>query len=105
MAYYNYVCSLTVSIPTLCIYVCTVQLTAKFTTRVVFLRVYFEALVKTRMPHESDPIARVGLVHASLNFLDSIQQYFTCLIMKLTNRTLTPLNMQISTYSVCPNPP
>ena len=46
----------------------TVQFTAKFTTHVVFSRVWFEALAKTRVPHESEPIARVGLVHASQSF-------------------------------------
>ena len=46
----------------------TVQLMAKFKTLVVFSCVLFEALVKTRVPHVSEPIARVGLVHTSLRF-------------------------------------
>ena len=63
---------------------------------------------QTRVPHMSEPITRVGLVHASLNFIDCVQEYFTCLITKLTNRASTPLNTQISMYSVTyffPNPP
>ena len=34
--------------------ICTVQLTSKFTTRVVFSHVLFEALVKTRVTHTSE---------------------------------------------------
>ena len=45
-----------------------VWLMAKFTTRVVFSCVLFKALVKTRVPHASEPIAHVGIVHVSLRF-------------------------------------
>ena len=40
---------------------------SKFTTRVVFSHVLFEALIKARVPHMSEQIARKGLVHASLD--------------------------------------
>ena len=40
---------------------------SKFTTCVVFSRVLFKALIKTRVPHVSEQIAREGLVHASLD--------------------------------------
>ena len=43
-----------------------VQHMAKFTSRVVFLRVQFKKLAKTRVPHWSEQIACVGPVHASL---------------------------------------
>ena len=46
----------------------TAQLTAKFTTCVVISCVLFEALAKTCVPHVSEPISHVGLVHASLRF-------------------------------------
>ena len=45
-----------------------VQLKAKFTPCVVFSHAQFEALVKTCVPRASEPITRVGLVHASLRF-------------------------------------
>ena len=59
----------------LCTYLCVsvlapeahiVQLTAKFTTHVVFSHVLFEAPVNTHEPHSSEPIAHVGLVHTNL---------------------------------------
>ena len=43
------------------------QLTSKFTNRVVFSCVLFKALIKPRVPHMSEQIAREGLVHASLD--------------------------------------
>ena len=43
----------------------TVQLTSKFT--VVFSRVIFEGLIKSRVPHASERIACEGLVHTSLD--------------------------------------
>ena len=59
--------------------VTTVQLTAKFTTRVVFSYVLFEASVKTHVLHVSEPIARVGLVNMSL---ECVREYFMCLNTK-----------------------
>ena len=40
---------------------------SKFTTHVVFSRVVFKVIVKTRMSRVSEQIAREGLVHASLD--------------------------------------
>ena len=45
----------------------TVQLMSKFTTRVVFSRVLFEALIKTRVTHVSEQIVCEGLVHTSID--------------------------------------
>ena len=42
------------------------------------------------------------------DFLESVEEYFMCQITKEMNRALTPLDTQISTYSVTylfPNPP
>ena len=78
----------------------TVQLTTKFTSHAIFSHVEFEALAKTCIPHTSELIAHVGLVHASQIFLDCVREYFTYLIMKQTNRASTQLVTQISMYSV-----
>ena len=50
------------------VYIYMVQLTSKFTTRVVFSRVLFKVLIKTRVPHTSEQIGREGLVHTSLDY-------------------------------------
>ena len=45
----------------------TVQLTSKFTNRVVFSHVLFETLIKTCVTHVSEQIVCEGLVHASID--------------------------------------
>ena len=71
----------------------------QFTTCVVFSSVV-RGSSQNLVPHMSEPIAHVGLVHTSLDFLDCVWEHFKCLITKQTNQALSQFNMLISTYSV-----
>ena len=82
-----------------------VQLTSKFTTRVVFSRVLFKALIKTRVPHASEQIACEGLVHTSL---DCVRSLHMCLYENykssyVTNRALAGLESAMTIHRCSKN--